>query len=187
MHCRNWRADLIAARRARSDRVTIGAGKFVARVAERRFCIGVRRFGNSDEFARLMTRIARSNIFFAAFRIRRMTLKTRIMRVQIFRNRKRNAVSKRFMTTRAICLPLMFGVIKNRVETFQSRERFHRSAFRIRMTNRTDRAFIVGKLFGVTACTRNMTDQFRSRRIIFAFVAERTRKTRVFGVRMLKF
>lgn len=42
MHCRNRRRYLISARRAGSDRMTIGAGKSVTGVAERRFRIGLR-------------------------------------------------------------------------------------------------------------------------------------------------
>lgn len=161
VHCRNRRRYLISARRAGSDRVAIGAGKSVTGVAERRFRIGLRRFRNPDESAGLMTRTARSNILLAAFRVRRMTLKTGIMRVQTLWNRERNAVSQRFMTGRAICLPQMFAVIENRVETFQSRKILDRAGFRICMTNRANRTFIVGKLLGMTTRTGNMPDQFR--------------------------
>ena len=54
------------------------------------------------------------------------------------------------------------------------------------MTNRADRAFVIGKLRDVTARARQMTGQFRRRRIVRALVAKRARKTRVFGVGMLK-
>ena len=86
------------------------------------------------------------------------------------------------MTGRAICLAQVFGVIENSIKAFQCGKRFHRSGFRIRVTNRADSVFVIGKLRRVTARARHMSDEFRRRRIVFALVAKRARKTRVFRI-----
>ena len=91
------------------------------------------------------------------------------------------------MASRAICLPLMSGVVENDVMTFQGRKIFNDSVFRVFMTNRADGVFIIRKLRRMTARTGKMSDKFRRGGIVFAFVAERTRKTRMFGVFMVKF
>ena len=90
------------------------------------------------------------------------------------------------MAGRAVCLPQMFRVVKNDVKAFQSGKRFYCRRFCIRMTNRADRAFIIGELRRVTARARQMTGKFGCRRIVLALVAKRARKTRVFGICMTK-
>ena len=64
------------------DAMTSRAVESVTGVTKRRRLINPRPFGGSAaEFSGLVTGIARSNILLAAFRFRRMTLKTRVMRV----------------------------------------------------------------------------------------------------------
>ena len=188
MHCRDRRADLIAARCARVYFVTNRAVELVTRVSKRRRGISSRPFRNvADDLSRLMTRRARIDIFLAAFCARRMACETRVVRVQARRDRERDAVSRRLMTRRAAGLPQMFRVVEHDVKALQNGKRFYNSGLRIRVTNRADRAFVVRKLLNVTARARQMTGQLRRRRIVFSLVTERARKTRVFRVRMFKF
>ena len=86
----------------------------------------------------------------------------------------------------AIGLPLVSRVVENDIETFQSGKPLHRSGFRIRMTNRADGVFIIGKLRRVTARARHMPDKLRRRRIIFSLMTKSAGKTRVFGIGMLE-
>ena len=86
------------------------------------------------------------------------------------------------MTGRAVCLAQVLCVVENGIKAFQYGKRFHRSGFRIGVTNRADSVFVIGKLRRVTARARHMPDEFRCRRIVFALVTKRARKTRVFRV-----
>jgi hypothetical protein len=116
-----------------------------------------------------------------------MAYEASIVRVQARGNRERNAVSGRFMTRRAVCLPQMFRVVEHDVKALQNGKRFYNSAFRVRVTDRADRAFVIRKLRNVTARARQMTRQLRRRRIVFPLVTKRARETRVRLVGMLKF
>ncbi len=84
------------------------------------------------------------------------------------------------MTGGAIGLARMLRVIETDVETFQRlRKSLDGSIFGVCVTNCADGVFIVGKLLDVTTGARQMPDSFRRRRIVFSFVTERARKTRV--------
>lgn len=119
----------------------------------------------------------------------RMTLKTSGVRVCADRNRECR-VARRFVTSRAIRILQMLCVIETGIKTLQRREIFHDSGFRIRMTNRADRAFIIGKLLRMTTDARRVsafTGQADARRIVVAAMANQTRKLRMILIGVRKF
>ena len=84
----------------------------------------------------------------------------------------------------------MSGVIKPDAETPQGRKRFHRSRFRIGVTDSADRAFVICKLLAVTADTRHMfrfAGKTYARGIVIAAMTDQTINLRMILVIMRKF
>lgn len=77
----------------------------------------------------------------------------------------------------------MLAVIKRHVKAAEGRERLD-SGFG--MTDRADRAFVVGKLLNMTASTRQMARKLGRCQTFLSFVADETRHSRMLRFGMLK-
>lgn len=102
-----------------------------------------------------MTSTARRNVFPICLCARRVTAKTRDMRIQSRRNRKPNTAAIFSMAT-PTRRTTMFRVIKPRIKAAQSRKRFDLSTLCIGVTDRADPARRICKLLRVTASARRM-------------------------------
>jgi len=165
---RHWRRYLSSVRKTCSNCVTRPAREFFRRVvirvtetySERRSLL--RRTNEPAEF---VTRAARPDVA-AACRLRTgcVTTETRHVRIDPRRDRERNAAATASMTTAALAAR-MFRMIELDIETPQRRKRFHLSALRVSMTDRTDLASRIRELLLVTARTRRMIIFARQRRL----------------------
>jgi len=128
-----------------------------------------------------MARAARRHL---VARVRRVALKTAVVRARARRNRKTGAAAICFMTARAIRLRLVLRMVEPRAESLQPRKALDA---RRRVTNRANRRFIaLVKLLFVTARARDVSHIFKGRRIIRADVTNQARQASVRRVRVFE-
>jgi hypothetical protein len=150
--------------------------------------INLKRFGvftnSRGRSARLMAGSARTDISVADSSVRTVTLKTSRVRVSALRDGKRHAAPRRFVTGRAVCVPLVPGVIKTSVKTAERRKPLDAGS---RVADVAHRVLVAGvELFDVTSRTGRVSGQSQRRRAAFAFVTEQAGKPRVLRIRVLK-
>ena len=169
---------------SRSHAMTRNARQLLRRIMTRvtkSHSIRRRPIRSANKPPKLMTRTARRYIATIRLCTRRVTTKTRDVRIQPRRDRKTNATAVASMTRRT-SRRVMPRVIERDVETPQRRKRFDSPALRVRVTNRANLTALIGKLLRVTTGARRVrifARQRRLRRIVWPPVTEQARQPRV--------
>jgi hypothetical protein len=124
----------------------------------------LRLLQRTNQTPELMTGAARRDVAPVRLCARRVTAKTRDMRIQPRRNREPNAATISSMTTRTRSTT-MFRVIKPRIKAAQRRKRFDLSTLTIGVTDRADLARWIRKLLGVATSARRVCSFARKCRL----------------------
>ena len=111
-----------------------------------------------------MTSAARRDVSTIRLSVRRVTTKTRDMRIQPRWNRQPNAATISSMTTRTRSTT-MFRVIKPRIKAAQRRKCFDLSTLSVGVTDRADLTRWVRKLLRVATSARRVCSFARQRRL----------------------
>src|SRR5215213_8859106 len=182
VHRRERRRDLSPASRACLYRMTARAvHRLQMPVMRERGRVSLCPYGSFLRASRLVTGSARRH---HVSRIRRVTLKTAVVRVRARRNREPDAAARLFMTARAVRLALVFRMVEPRVKALQPGKTLDA---RRCVTNRANRVFIAFvKLLFMTARARNMSHISDRRRIVRPRVTNQTRQATVRRVRVFE-